>query len=151
VQTKDIHKWAGHIKVTVRYEDGHEQVDEFENLITDVGLDLLVSALNGVDAQIYYLAWGTSSTAPATTDTTLVAESGRKAVTSAVAGTTGAYVTTVYLSPSDANVAIEELGWFAGSTASATVDTGVMIARVLYSHTKSSLESITVERTDTLS
>lgn len=147
----DALKWSGHIRVTVRYADGTEEVEEFENLITDAGLDLLASALGGVDSEIKYVAWGTSNTAPASGDTTLVAESGRKVVTSQAAGSTGAYVTTVYLAPNEANVAIEELGWFAGASASATADSGVLVARTLYSHTKTSLESITIERTDTLS
>lgn len=144
-------KWSGRVRITTRYADGTEEVEEFENLITNDGLDLLASALGGVDSEIKYMAWGTDNTAPAAGDSTLVAESGRKVVTSQAAGSTGVYTTTTYLAPQEANVSIEELGWFAGASASATADSGVLVARVLYSRAKSDLESITVERTDTLS
>lgn len=138
------------VTVIVRDLDGNViDQQELHNQIKTVGLNLIRDALNGADAEIKYLAWGTDSTANALGQTKLVAESGRKAVTTQVAGGTGVMVTTTYIAPYEAIVSIEELGWFAGAAATATVDTGVLVSRVLYSRAKTALESIQVVRTDT--
>jgi hypothetical protein len=124
------------------------------NLITTAGLDFIRDALSdtSLNAGIRYVGWGTGATSPTAGDTTLDVEAGRKAVTSFADGTTGKKTTTVYLGPDDANTTLEELGWFATSTATATVDTGVLVARVLYpggSTTKDNTKSIQIDRTDT--
>jgi len=144
--------WTGIVTVTIFHPDGTETVETFPNLITDAGKNLIAQALRDTafDAEIKYLAWGTGSTAPAASDTTLVTEAGRKQVTSQTAGAgVGETDTVTYLGPDDANVAIAELGWFAGASATATADSGTLIARVLYSKTKTNKESIQVDRTDT--
>lgn len=127
--------------------------DRFHNMIVDAGLDEVRKALEqvgGVDLRLRYLAWGTGATAVNAADTVLDVEAGRKAVTSqSLHADPGRVDTVVYLGPADANVAIAELGWFGGSTATGTVDTGVLWSRVLYSHTKTNLEAIQVEREDT--
>jgi hypothetical protein len=161
-EARDIHRasfaeqlgWHGHIRVAVtRADTGDIEVSEFPNLITTAGKNLLRDVLRATvtDAAIKYMGVGTDNTAPAAGQTALVAESTRKAVTSQSAPGSGQTKTTVYLSGTDANIAIAELGWFAGSTATSTPGSGVMIARVLYSHTKTNLEAIQVDRTDTLS
>ncbi|MFK7695922.1 hypothetical protein [Paenibacillus sp. HJGM_3] len=143
--------WHGRIKVTITYRDGSVDVEEFDNLITNAGKNLLRDALQVfTDCEIKYMAWGSGTTAPAATQTQLVSEAGRKAVTRQTAGGTGVGVTTVYLAPFDANVQIQELGWFAGATATSAANSGVMIARVLFSRLKNNLESIQVDRTDTI-
>lgn len=145
--------WTGTVTVTIFHPDGTETVETFPNLITDAGKNHVAQALRDTafDAEIKYFAWGTGSTAPAASDTALVAEAGRKQVTTQVAGAgVGETDTTTYLAPADANVAIAELGWFAGASATATANSGTLIARVLYSHTKTNLESIQADRTDTL-
>lgn len=146
--------WAGMVTVTHRTPDGRVlHVARFGNLITDAGKDLLAASLRtaGNVAEIRYVAWGTGSTAPDPSDVALDTEVGRKIVTvQSAGGGVGECDTTVYLAPGQANVAIEELGWFAGSAATAAAGTGVLLARVLYSHTKTNLESIQVDRTDTL-
>lgn len=148
--------WEGRIRVIIRDRRGRFLPGSgrtFKNLITNAGTNLMRDALGGyvTDAKIKYVAVGTSSTAPAATDTQLGAEVFRKAVTT-VDNTvgTGQLLTTMYLSPQDANVGIQEIGWFAGSSATATANSGVMVARVLYAHTHTNLESITIRRTDTL-
>lgn len=146
--------WLGRYRVIVRdAKTGRFRPGGgvFSNTITNAGKNLMRDALNGAvtDAQIKYMGVGTNNTAPAVTDTQLGAESMRKAVTSRdnTVGT-GQNKTTVYLAPGEANIAIAELGWFAGSGASGAANSGVMVARVLYSHTKTSGESISVARTD---
>ena len=125
------------------------------NLIVTSGKNWLRDALEDtdVDSGIRYMAWGSGSTAVAATDTVLDTETGRKAITSFADGATGVKVTTVYLAPTEANSSLAELGWFATSTATASVDTGVLVARVLYpggTRVKTDQQSIEIERTDTI-
>ena len=116
--------------------------------ITNAGINLFRDALRGLetDIKIKYVAVGTDSTAPADTDTALGAEVFRKAMTTnADGGSDGEGTFTLYLAPADAaGESIAEVGWFAGSSASGTADTGVLVARALYSHSKTSSESINV-------
>lgn len=143
-------RWKSNVAIVVRDLEGRIiDRQELHNQIKDVGLNILRDALNGTVAEIRYLAWGTDSTANATNQTKLVAESGRKAVTTQAAGGTGVMVTTTYIAPYEAIVSIEELGWFAGTGATAVADSGVLVSRVLYSRAKTALESIQVVRTDT--
>ncbi len=119
--------------------------------LTDSGRNLVRDARRGLvtDLKIKYVAIGTSSTAPAAGQTQLLAEVFRKPVTSmASAPPTGQETFTLYLSPGDAvSIGIQEVGWFAGSTATATANSGVMVARGLYAHTKLSSESVQVDFT----
>ena len=116
--------------------------------VTNVGVNLLRDSMRGVatNTQILYVAVGTSSTAPAATDTQLGTEVFRKALTSSSNGAAaGEGVFTLYLSPQDTvGTVIAEVGWFAGSSASASANSGVLVARALYSHTKTNNESINV-------
>lgn len=148
----ETHAWHGWVRVLRTYRDGHVEVDEFPNLITNAGHALVCGALQGAitDSKIKYVALGTSSTTPAAGDAQLGAEAFRKAVTK-FTYTAGAsnFTTTVYIAPSEANIAIAEIGWFAGSSATSSANTGTLVAHVLYSHTHTNLESIQIDRTDT--
>lgn len=124
------------------------------NLIVTVGFNFVRDVLEdtSMNAGVRFMAWGTGSTAPAAADTKLDVENGRKVVTSFTDGTVGKKTITTYLAPDDANVTIEEFGWFATSTATATADSGVLYARVLYpggAHTKTNLESIQIDHSST--
>ena len=77
-------------------------------------------------------------------------ETFRKQVTSQAAGAVGVTITNLYVAPEEAVGTIEEIGFFSGSSASATTDSGTLFARVLYSRTKTAVESIQIERTDTI-
>lgn len=116
--------------------------------LTDAGRNLKRDARRGLvtDVSIHYVAVGTSSTAPTTGDTQLGAEVFRKALTSSANGAgAGEGVYTLYLSPQDVvGTAIAEVGWFAGSGATGTANSGVLIGRALYSHTKTATESINI-------
>ena len=122
--------------------------------MTTAGLNLIRDGLRGVatDIKIYYVAVGTDSTAPSASDTTLGAEVFRKVMTSTANGVSDGEATfTLALSPQDAvGEVIAEVGWFAGADASVTADTGVLMARVLYSHTKLASESINLVFNDSL-
>lgn len=113
--------------------------------ITNAGLDLLRDGMSGANNPLVtYVALGTSSTAPAATDTQLGAESYRKAVTSYSNGAShGEIKVNMYLGPGDdVGDTIAEIGFFGGSTATSAANTGVLLAHGLYSHTKLSTESI---------
>jgi len=145
--------WHGKIKIIARHKDGTEEVTELENIITDAGKNLLRGFLDGTvtDGAIKYVALGASSTTPAAGDTQLGDERFRKQVTKQETGSAGVLDTTVYIAPYEANdFIIEEIGWFAGANATETANSGVMIARVLYSRAKTELESLQIVRTDTI-
>ena len=145
--------WRSEIRIIARDLKGNIIDDvTLKNQIKNVGLNLMRDGLSGAasSTEIKYLAWGSSNTANAVNQTALVAEFGRKQITSQEAGSTGVVTTTCYIAPNEGNrTKIEELGWFAGSGATAIANSGVLVARVLYSRTKSALESLQVIRTDT--
>lgn len=125
-----------------------------QNEIKDAGLEMLAQALmsaTALDCKIKYLAWGSDDSDNTPDQTKLVGEFGRKAVTEQESGGSGVVITTTYLAPYDATEeTIKELGWFAGPSASATKDSGTMVARVLYERAKVGTESLQVIRTDTI-
>ncbi len=144
--------WQGKVKVKALDADGNVlQEDTINNLITTAGKNLLAKALReSTDCEIKYIAIGSSNTAPSTSDSQLGTETFRKAVTSQVAGGSGVTITNLYVAPEEAVGTIEEIGFFSGSTASTATNSGTLYARVFYSRTKTAVESIQIERTDTI-
>lgn len=122
--------------------------------VTNAGLNLLAKAAMGTDScQVTYVALGTSNTAPTVNDTQLAAEStvsgARKNINNSgtyAAGTNpGEFTVTItFGAPDAANVNIQEVGFFGGNSASTSANTGVLIARALYSHTKLNTETLTL-------
>lgn len=148
-------RWRGTIEVVVRDLRGHVlERETFPNLIVNVGLNLLRDALGGyvTNAAIKYVAIGTSATAPAAGDTQLGAEVFRKVLTGVPNQIGQSQLQTVmWLGPADSvGTIIAEVGWFAGASATATANSGVLVSHVLYSHTHTASESIQFTRTDTL-
>ncbi len=117
--------------------------------ITNDGLNLLRNGMEGADNPlITYVALGTSNTTPTANDHTLGSEVFRKAVTSYANGASpGEILISMYLSPNDAvGDNIQEVGFFGGSSATSAANTGVLLARGLYSHNpKTNTESITFQ------
>ena len=153
----DLTAWLGQWEIEIK-ENGKvkEIVPIKHNLITDAGLNMLRDMLSGAitDAQIKYVALGNGTTAPANADTKLVAEQFRKVVTSRNNDPilSGKLYSELYVADTEANTfKCEEIAWFAGVNATATVNTGICVARILYSRQKSSTESWTIRRTDTIS
>jgi len=144
--------WNSNVKIDIHNENGSlVDTTQFHNIITDDGMWWMARAIGSsyYEPKIIYCGWGLTNTAPSTTQTKLIAESGRKIITSYSVTSSAGCVTVCYLSPTDAIVNIQELGWFVGSSANASSDTGCMISRTLYSRNKTNLESITIIRTDT--
>ncbi len=113
--------------------------------ITNGWLNLLRDSLAGAASpQITYVALGSGTNTPAVTDTALQTEVFRKAVTTYTNGATGEVQISLFLAPGDAiGQNIQEVGFFAGATASSSPGSGVLVARGLWAHTpKLSTESI---------
>lgn len=144
--------WHGRIRVIARDLDGRVEVDEFDNLITNAGKNMVRDFLDGTitDGAVKYVELGSGTTAPAVGQTALVTPQFRKLVTQQTLPGTGQVRTVVYIAPGEATgFTIQEIGWFAGAAATATTGSGIMIARVLYTRAKTQLESLQIERTDT--
>ncbi len=149
-----VYGWTENIKIDVIGTTGNLiDTTQFHNQVTDGALNWLADSLrkSTQDNEIKYMGWGSSNLAVSTAHTTLSSETGRKLITSQTSSNVGVCETVCYISPTEAIGSIKEIAWFAGSSATATVDTGRMISRVLYSRTKTPLESITITRTDSLS
>lgn len=136
-------------------ESGAVEVASFHNLITSAAKNLDRDGYAGAitDRAIKWVGLGTGTSAPAAGDTTLAAEVFRAAVVSYDrTGGTGVVVATANVAPNEAvGTVIGELGWFAGAGATPSANSGVLVARVLYSHTKTSSEALSIQRTDTYS
>lgn len=139
--------WFGEFEVI----DGDERFI-VNNRITNAGLNLLRDALNGevTSCEIKYLALGTSSATVSDTDTQLGAEIFRTTFITTTKPDIGQLEKTAVILDSEAVDAIEEIGIFAGVTASSATNSGIMISRVLYSRNKTNLESIQIVRRDSI-
>jgi hypothetical protein len=144
--------WLGEFDIVVRRAGKVVERHSLKNRLMNVGLNMMRDVLDGAvtDGELKYLALGTSAAAIDDTDTTLGAEGFRKAFTSQTAGGTGELDSTVLVTTAEANVAIKEIGIFAGAAAGAGADSGIMVSRVLWTHTKTSDEEIEFVRTDTI-
>lgn len=103
--------------------------------------------------KITYVALGSGSSTPTPANTQLDNEIFRKAVTSYTNGATGEILISMYLGPTDAvNVDIEEVGFFAGNSATNALNSGVLVARGLWSHNpKTGVESIVFQLDEVIS
>lgn len=153
VDFTDKLSWQGDIQIAICDEQlGLVSIERFHNQIMQAGKNLLRDVLIGavVSGQIFYVALGNGTAAVADTQTKLANELFRKPVTLQQPGTTGQGSTLVYVAPYEANFSIEEIGWFAGPSATADANTGTMIARVLWHKDKNGQMSLQISRTDTL-
>src|SRR6266566_729020 len=114
--------------------------------ITNDGLNLIRDGLSGANKSlITYVALGTSSTSPTAGDHRLGNEVFRKKVTSySNGGSTGEVLINMYLAPGDGvGTNIQEVGFFGGTSATGTTNSGVLLGRGLYAHNpKTNIESI---------
>ncbi len=165
--SRDAWGWSGRARITVRRHASYcphvrssswacacearivEQV-ELENTITTIGKNMARDMLLGLvgDAKVRWFGVGTDATAPAVGQTQLIAEVFRKITTTSTQGAAGESINTVFIAPNEAVAAINELGFFCGPAAGSGANTGIMVARVLYAHSKTALESIQVDRHD---
>jgi hypothetical protein len=127
----------------------HKEIELKNTIITGRFSDI-INVLAGYtpNIRIKYLAIGTSSVATTGTETQLGTEVYRIAVTTTNNPSNGVLYTSFTVADADYTGQIEEIGIFCGTTASITVNTGTLLARVLWSHNKVAGENITFRRRD---
>jgi len=124
-----------------------------KNLLTTVSQTARVQQLlgtyaGGADAlEIKYFAFGDDATAPSVSDVTLGNELFRKQITS-ISASGGNVQSIVNLGSAEANFGIREIGVFCGSLATATADSGTLLARVAVNINKNSNITMNIVRTD---
>ena len=143
----------GRYIVEITKKDGSKEVKEFPNMITNGYLDFLayITTLNSsYDLGFRYMALGKDGgeILPLNgTNTRLGQEVFRKQFTTV--DRVGSTVTrTVVINSDEANHHIKEIGIFAGSGATSTANTGILVSRVLFDYDKDELESIKITRID---
>jgi hypothetical protein len=148
--------WLGKFDIEIVNEKGEViRRDSFKNLITNGALNTLRDVLEGsaTDIEIKYFALGTDdgTTLPLdANNTSLGSEQFRKLVTKQTKPSTGVLESTVNINATEAVFNIREIGVFGGSSATSTLNSGTMIARVFYTLDKTNLESVNIVRTDTI-
>ncbi|HEY3273878.1 MAG TPA: hypothetical protein VGJ92_08960 [Methanocella sp.] len=116
-------------------------------MITTTGRNLLRDSLTGSNAIMTYLAWGNGTSDPTPGQTRLDNEIGRLQITSYSPIANGTEKIITKIPAEQGNTSIKELALFGGPGATSARDSGVMLARVLYSRTKTNLESWQVDVT----
>lgn len=120
-----------------------EEISE-DNMVVDDGFNLLLDLLQGNSTPLSYVALGSSTNAPASTDHALGSEVARIAVSSFTSASNDLTVTGYFL-PTQANVSLAEAGIFGGSATSAA-NSGTLYSRVTFAaFTKDDLESLTAQ------
>lgn len=146
------------IKIIGKYEifENGKKIKEFNNLITNLLLDEMIGILGGYvpNIDIRYLGIGTDNTAVAATDTILGTEYYRNFYIArglTAPPTYGEIVIDFYITSSEGNTTIEELGIFGGSNANDSANTGILISHVLWNYVKTSAVELLIRYTVTLS
>ena len=149
-------KAMGEVFITVKNKLTGEILrhDHIKNRIMNTALNAYANILLGTtpDMEIKYFAVGSDDTAVTNSQTQLVSESFRTAIMPGTLSSTGTGEVTseFYIIDSEAVGQIEEIGFFCGSSATSSADTGTMLSRILWSHNKTSLEEIEIIRVDTI-
>ena len=124
-----------------------------KNLLTTVSQTARVQQLlgtynGGADAfEIKYFAFGDDTTPPAVSDVTLGNELFRKQITT-ITASGGNVQSIVNLGSAEANFTIREIGVFCGTLATATANSGTLLARVAVNIAKNSNITMNIVRTD---
>ncbi len=139
---------TGNVSITKRDISGHiKEVKKYKNILVNLCFDFLCNKLidSGSELGITYMAIGSGTTAVAVTDTILVTETMRKVLTSRIkSGQTSVF--SMYLSTTEGNGSIREIGLF-GGLASSTPNSGTLFDRLLINEAKVNTETWTIEIT----
>lgn len=144
--------YSGHVQITTFQNGTIVRTAHIQNMITNDWLNNIAQGMvANADTEIKYIALGAGSTEPDETDTVLESEQFRKIATRKDRIETGTVQSTFSISSYEANFLIEEVGFFGGEDATEQVNSGILVARILFEKEKTELESIQFVRTDTIS
>lgn len=140
--------WCGKIEI---YING-EHMETLKNRVMNAALEEIVKPLTGAAAniEIKYLALGTNTAAVTDNDASLGTEIFRTQDTSLSANATGQVTSQFIVLDSEAVGTIEEIGIFAGTSATLTANVGILMSRILWHHVKASTEEINFRRIDSI-
>lgn len=114
------------------------QEDEVCNVITNVALSEYAKAIydDSSNIQIKYLALGTGTVTATKSDTSLTNEVFRTEPFSTTVSGVGQVTNLFYIMDNEAQVAIGEVGIFAGTTASSATNSGKLLSRINWNYNK---------------
>jgi hypothetical protein len=138
--------WEGTFKIKVNGEN--EEI--IKNRIMDAALDELLKVLTGdsPDMELLYLAVGTDNTPVTDQDAQLGNEIFRTQFTSSEVTGVGEVTSLAIVLEAEAVGTIEEIGIFAGSGASVSADSGLLVSRILWHKVKTNSDEIQFTRID---
>lgn len=141
---KEDKNWEGKYVIQVKNVNTGKIIKEdvIYNRILDNALNQMAKALyDGTnDCVVKYLALGTQTASSSNTATNLGSESFRTYRASSTISSTGEVKNVFNIQSTEAKFAIKEIGIFAGSTATATATTGIMISTIGWIYDKSSVD-----------
>ena len=129
---------------------GETRVSEFDNIVVTAGFNMIAKRLAGEanDCNLTYVAVGTDGTAPVVADTTLGTELDRNLIVS-VSASGGVVYVTGFFGASEANGTLAEWALF-GEAATSAADSGTMFNHALFTETKTSSETLSIQITVTI-
>lgn len=147
MKTNDTIKIKGHVKITLRDQDGRiADIKEYDNLVVTAGRTLIANSLwnPSVDTRVSHVELGTGTTAPANGDTALQTPAYRNALAS---GNNSSNVVTFtgYFTATETTGTYREAGLFING--SGTLGTGTLLSHVAINITKTSIQTMTIEWT----
>lgn len=163
IRIKESLGWFGKVIIIRKKGDRIIKKRLVNNLITNLGLNEIVKSLyNNPDMILKYVAIGDDDTAPQSTNTQLGNEIFRTPIVTQTVSGTGEVTSRALIIDSEPFPAvgpdpgyqcdINEIGFFAGSSATGTINSGTLISRLVLSTTEEKYdnEQISIERIDSI-
>jgi hypothetical protein len=127
MQTQDMIKATGALRLVLSKADGTSETHDFTNLVVTVGKSFVASRMVGTASNVMsHMALGSGTTAPAAGDTTLQTELGRVALAGSTAASNVVTYTATF-SAGTATGAVTEAGIFNAASA------GTLLCRTVFS------------------
>lgn len=162
MKVNEIWNHSGYIFINVYKKKKNIYKKIIKNQITSLARAEIIKPIYGEspDMEMSQLAFGSGNSTPSVSNTTLDNELYRVADTDLYTSDTGQATSAFYLSGVEylaivPSGVIEEIGFFAGSTAQAYgsgagIDTGLLISRVLWSYEIESDYNVYIQRIDNI-
>jgi hypothetical protein len=148
---KENKNWKGKYVIQVKKNGEIIKEDVIYNRILDTALNQMANALydGSNDCVIKYLGLGTQTASTLNTCTSLGSETFRTYRASSTISNTGEVENVFSVGVAEAKFLIKEIGIYAGSTATGTVSTGILMSTISWVWDKSSVdEEILITRYD---